>query len=211
VAFATFLPPWPAPTAAPLLAQAANALAELEHAEHELRRTGQSQLRLEQQSVWDWATRNLQAAADRLLSPAERVERTTEPWSTYVVLPIFAFTATGVALAADFRMPDTARVFGGVVLALAIGKPAAIILTVWAVTKAKIGLLPTDAAPLSFLGAAFLCGIADPFSLYLADQTFQASTYASVAKLGVLTGSAVAAALGTVMLTLSPAAATAAR
>ena len=180
-------------------------------AEHELRRAGQSHRRLEQEPVWDWATRNLLAAADRLLSPAERVERATEPWSTYVVLPIFAFTATGVALVADFRAHDAARVFGGVVLALAIGKPLGIILTVWAVAKARIALLPADAAPLAFLDAAFLCGIADPFSFYLADQTFQTGTYASVAKLGVLAGSGVAAALGTILLTLSPTPATAAQ
>jgi Na+:H+ antiporter, NhaA family len=211
VALAAFLPPWPAPTAAPLLAQAASALAELEHAEHELRRAGQSHRRLEQEPVWDWATRNLLAAADRLLSPAERVERAIEPWSTYVVLPIFAFTATGVALVADFRAPGTTRVFGGVVLALAIGKPLGIILTVWGVTRAKIALLPADAAPLSFLGAAFLCGIADPFSFYLADQTFQMGTYASAAKLGILAGSAGAAAVGSILLGLSATPATVAR
>jgi Na+:H+ antiporter, NhaA family len=204
LALAAFLPPWPVPTAAPLLAQAASALAELEHAEHELRRTGQTQRRLEQEPVWDWATRNLLAAADRLLSPAERVERATEPWSTYVVLPIFAFTATGVALVADFRAHDATRVFGGVMLALAVGKPIAIILTVWAAGKAKVAFLPADAAPLAFLGAAFLCGIADPFSFYLADQAFQTGTYASAAKLGVLAGSGVAAAFGAVLLALSP-------
>jgi len=204
LALAAFLPPWPAPTAAPLLAQAASALAELEHAEHELRRAGQTQRRLEQEPVWDWATRNLLAAADRLLSPAERVERATEPWSTYVVLPIFAFTAAGVALAADFRAHDTARVFVGVVLALAIGKPIGIILTIWAAAKTKIAVLPADAAPLAFLGAAFLCGIADPFSFYLADQAFQTGTYAAVAKLGVLAGSGVAAAFGAGLLALSP-------
>jgi NhaA family Na+:H+ antiporter len=178
-------------------------LAELEDAEHELRRTGQSQRRLEQEPVWDWATRNLLAAADRLLSPAERVERATEPWSTYVVLPIFAFTASGVALAGNFRAPDAARVFGGVALALAVGKPIGIILTTWVVAKTKIACSPADATPLAFVGAAFLCGIADPFSFYLADQAFQASAYASVAKLGILAGSGAAAALGAILLGLS--------
>jgi hypothetical protein len=56
-----------------------SSLAELEHAEHELKRTRESQRRLEQEPVWDWATRNLRAAADRLLSPAERIERAAEP------------------------------------------------------------------------------------------------------------------------------------
>ena len=211
IALAAFLPTRPAPTAAPLLAQAATALEELEHAEHELKRTGDSRRRLEQEPVWDWAARNLRAAADRLLSPAERVERATEPWSTYVVLPIFAFTAAGISLAADFGPHDAARVFTGVALALAIGKPIGIILTTWAAAKAKIAFLPTDAAPLAFLGAAFLCGIADPFSFYMADQAFQTSAYDSVAKVGVLAGSGLAAALGAIALALSPAAVTNAR
>lgn len=195
-----------APTPAPLLAQAATALAELEHAEHELTRTGASQQQhLEQEPVWDWAARNLRAAADRLLSPAERIERAVEPWSTYVVLPIFAFTAAGVALTADFRGPGTTRVFIGVVLALAVGKPIGIILTIWAAAKARIALLPADTVPMAFLGAVFLCGISDPFSFYLADQAFQASAYAPAAKLGILAGSAMAAAFGAIALALSPA------
>ena len=95
-------------------------------------------------------------------------------------------------------------------LALAIGKPIAIILTVWAAGKARIALPAADAAPLAFLGAAFLCGIADPFSFYLAEQAFQTGAYASVAKLGVLAGSGMAAAFGALLLALSPTPVTAA-
>jgi NhaA family Na+:H+ antiporter len=153
----------------------------------------------------------LRAAADRLLSPAERIERAVEPWSTYVVLPVFAFTATGVALTADFSVHDATSVFFGIALALAIGKPVGMILTTWVATKARIALLPADTVPMAFLGTAFLCGISDPFSFYLADQAFQTSAYASVAKLGVLTGSGIAAAFGVIALALSPAPSTAAR
>ena len=75
--------------------------------------------------------------ADRLVSPAERVERATEPWSTYVVLPVFAFTAAGVSFTVNLG-PHGAMVFFGVALALAIGKPIGIILTAWGAAKAKI-------------------------------------------------------------------------
>jgi hypothetical protein len=40
-------------------------------------------------------------------------------------------------LAGDFRAHDATRVFGGVVLALAVGKPIGIILTTWAVAKTE--------------------------------------------------------------------------
>jgi hypothetical protein len=42
--------------------------------------------------------------------------------------------------------------------------------------KANIALRPADVAPMAFLGAAFLCGIADPFSFYLADRSSALST-----------------------------------
>lgn len=210
IALAAFLPLRPAPRAIPLLAQAATALAELEHAEQELQRASDPRRRLEQEPVWDWASRNLSAAAERLLSPAEKVERAVEPWSTYFVLPVFAFTAAGVSLAADFGAPQAPAVFFGVALGLAVGKPIGIIALSWAATKARIAILPNDAGPLGFLGMALLCGIGDPFSLLMADQALGGGPYASVAKIGVLAGSVLAAVLGALTLSLSPVPVTAA-
>lgn len=210
IALAAFLPLRPAPRALPLLAQAATALAELEHAEQELKRASDPRRRLEQEPVWDWASRNLSAAAERLLSPAERVERAVEPWSTYFVLPVFAFTAAGVSLSADFGAPQAPAVFTGVALGLAIGKPIGIIALTWAATKARIATLPADAGALGFLGMALLCGIGDPYSLLMAEQAFAGSPYASIAKIGVLAGSALAALLGAAALSFSPVPVTAA-
>jgi Na+:H+ antiporter, NhaA family len=203
IAFAVLLPPRPVPRAGPLLAQAATALAELEHAEHELRRAGDERRRLEQEPAWDWASRNLSAAAERLLSPAERVEQGAAPWSTYVVLPMFAFTAAGVSVAADFTAPYASRVLIGTALGLALGKPLGMVLATWLSVRARIGLFPADAVPLAFLGATFLCGIGDPLSLLLAEHAFPSSAYEAVAKIGVLSGSALAAVLGALTLSLS--------
>jgi Na+:H+ antiporter, NhaA family len=205
IAFAALLPPRPAPKAGPLLAQAANALAELEHAEHELKSASDEQYRLEQQPVWDWASRNLSAAAERLLSPAERVEQAAAPWSTYVVLPLFAFTAAGVSVVADFDLPYASRVFIGTALGLALGKPLGMIAGTWLAARARIGVFPGDAAPLAFLGATLLCGIGDPLSFLMAEQAFSSTGYAAVAKIGVLSGSTLAVVLGMLTLTLSPA------
>ena len=204
IALAAFLPPRPVPSAGSLLAQAATALAELEHAERELKSAGDERRRLDQEPIWDWASRHLSAAADRLLSPAERVERAVAPWSTYVVLPLFAFTSAGVALAAGFGAPHAWRVFVGTALGLAIGKPAGMILAIRAAVKAKIAVLPPEVPALGFLGACLLCGIGDPFSFLLADQAFHAGPNAAVAKIGVLAGSALAALLGALALALTP-------
>ncbi|MGH8172410.1 MAG: Na+/H+ antiporter NhaA, partial [Rhodanobacteraceae bacterium] len=99
VILAAFLPTRPPPAAGPLLAQAATALAALEHREKDARERGVADRGVEQEAIWDWASRNLSAASARLLSPADRVERAIAPWGAFVVLPLFAFSATGIALA----------------------------------------------------------------------------------------------------------------
>lgn len=205
IALAAFLPRRPVPMAAPLLAQAATALAALEQAENELMDAGGEGNRLEEEPVWEWASRNLSAAAERLLSPAERVQRAVEPWSTYVVLPVFAFSAAGISLAANFGAPHASAVFAGVALGFALAKPLGIGFASWAAAKTRFAILPADAAPLAFLGASFLCGIGDPLSFLMADQAFENSSYARIAEIGVLAGSALAALIGALLLSLSPA------
>ncbi len=210
VVLAAFLPTRPIPSAAPLLAQAANALAELDQVDKLLARESGAR-RIEQEPIWDWASRNLSAAAARLLSPAERVERDLSGWSTYVVLPLFAFTAAGVPLMVDTRAPDALAVLSGVALALAIGKPIGIVGATWLASKLRLATGPADTSQMAFIGAACLCGIGDPLSILMAEQAFPGMDVAAVAKLGVLVGSAAAAVLGTLALILSPRPETAAK
>jgi NhaA family Na+:H+ antiporter len=51
-----------------------------------------------------------------------------------------------------------------------------------------------------FMGAACLCGVGDTMALLIADQAFPADAGAAVAKIGILIGSALAAAIGAVLL-----------
>jgi Na+:H+ antiporter, NhaA family len=200
VVLAAFVPTRPTPSVAPLLAQAATALAALEQAESE-NDNGQS---LEQEPIWEWASRNLSAASARLLSPAERIERAVAPWSAYLVLPLFAFSATGVHLDVDLTVPGAGEVLAGVVLGLVIGKPLGICLAALAAVKARIARLPEDATLRGFIGAACLCGIGDTVALLMADQAFPAGDDSAVAKIGVLIGSILAAALGAAVLAIRP-------
>jgi Na+:H+ antiporter, NhaA family len=199
-----FLPTRPAPSVAPLLAQAATALSALEHAESEARRSGLDAGSIAQEPIWDWASRNLSAASERLLSPADRVERAVAPWSTYVVLPLFAFSATGVSFDLDLSAPDAWRIFIGVVLGLVIGKPLGISLASLLAVKSRLALGPAGVTLRGFIGAACLCGVGDTVSLLLADQAFADDASAAFAKTGVLIGSVLAAALGATIIATDP-------
>jgi NhaA family Na+:H+ antiporter len=201
---AALLPTRPAPAAGPLLAQAATALAVLEHAESEARRSGSDLGSIAQEPVWDWASRNLSAASDRLLSPADRVERAVAPWSSYVILPLFAFSASGLSFDLDLSAPDAWPILLGVVLGLVVGKPLGILLASLLAVKSGLARGPTDVTLGNFIGAACLCGVGDTVSLLMADQAFPSGPEAALAKTGVLIGSLLAAALGAAIIAARP-------
>jgi NhaA family Na+:H+ antiporter len=204
VLLAAFLPTRPAPAAGPLLAQAATALAALEHVESEVKQAGNEKRRIEQEPIWDWASRNLSAATERLLSPADRAERAVAPWSAHLILPLFAFSATGVALDVDLSSSAARTVLWGVILGLVIGKPLGVSLASLLAIKARIAIAPDGITLRQFIGAACLCGIGDTVSLLLADQAFPQGSDAAVAKIGVLIGSVLAAVLGAAVIAVNP-------
>ncbi len=197
IALAAFLPTRPAPEAGPLLAQAATALAALEHAERTIEDG-------EENPVFEWASRNLSAASARLLSPADRVERAIAPWSSYVILPLFAFSATGVGLNVNLTTGDASRILTGVALGLVIGKPLGVCALAWITVKTGLARMPDAVTVSHFLGAACLCGIGYTMSLLMADQAFAAAgESAAVAKIAVLVGSTLAAGLGAAIMMLA--------
>jgi NhaA family Na+:H+ antiporter len=201
VVVALCLPTRPPPTPAPLLAQAATTLATLEHAEAEAQRGDGDEPRADRETVWDWAARNLSAASARMLSPADRVERAVAPWSAFVVLPLFALSATGVSIALDLASPDATPVFAGVLVGLVIGKPLGVLLASGLAVATRAAIAPEGVGLRHFVGAAFLCGVADTMSLLMTDRAFAADDpKADVAKVAVLIGSAVAGALGALVL-----------
>jgi NhaA family Na+:H+ antiporter len=199
---AALLPTRPTPAAGPLLAQAATALSALEYAENEIRLSNQPESSIEQEPAWDWASRNLSAASNRLMSPADRIERALSPWTAYLILPLFAFSATGITLHMDFSAPGSISVLAGVIAGLVIGKPLGICLASVFAVRLQIARMPDDVAVGQFIGAACLCGIGDTMALLLADQAFPDGSYSNVAKFSVLIGSFLAAALGSIVIAI---------
>jgi NhaA family Na+:H+ antiporter len=181
-----------------LLAQAANALEAIEIAQADKDAND-----ADRDTVLDWAGRNLSAASERLLSPADRIERAVAPWSTYLALPLFAFSASGVSFDADLAAPGAISIIIGVVLGLVIGKPLGIGLFSFVAVKTGLARAPKGVGILTFIGAICLCGIGDTVALLLADQAFPEGANAAIAKIAVLIGSVLAAALGAAIIAAS--------
>jgi NhaA family Na+:H+ antiporter len=198
VLLAICIPTRPAPSPAPLLAQAATALAELDHADREAQRAARES-RLENEPVWEWAARNLSATTERLLSPADRIARAVAPWSAFVILPLFAFSATGIRFSIDLSITDAHHVLAGTIAGLTIGKPLGILLASSVAIATGAAMRPEGVSTRQFVGAACLCGVGDTMALLMADHAFEPEL-AAVAKLGVIIGSIAAALVGLAVL-----------
>ena len=73
------------------------------------------------------ALQALDAIHERLESPADRTLRAIEPWSSFVVLPLFALANAGVALSSHVFAGREPLVLA-IALGLVVGKPAGFLL-----------------------------------------------------------------------------------
>ncbi|NDL60439.1 Na+/H+ antiporter NhaA [Phytoactinopolyspora sp. XMNu-373] len=136
------------------------------------------------------------------VSMAERLERALHPWSSYVVLPIFALANAGIDLRGGvLGEAVTSSVTVGVVAGLVLGKTLGVSLTAWIVVRLGWGRLPTGVSWLTMLGLAMVAGIGFTVSLFITGLAFgPGAAIADEAKVGVLAASVIAASLGALFL-----------
>ena len=129
-------------------------------------------------------------------SPAERLEHRLQPWSAGLVVPLFAFTAAGVALSADL-LGDvvTERVGLGILLGLVVGKLVGILGGAWLATRAGLAALPPGLGWSDLAAVAVLAGTGFTVSLLIAGLAFPADVR-PLATTSVLVASVVASLLG---------------
>ncbi len=138
------------------------------------------------------ASRGLQAA----VSPNARLLALYHPWTSYVVVPLFALANVGIALDGDFLAKAyTSPLTLGIVAAYVLGKPIGVTGTSLLVTRLSGGRLRPPVGWIATAGGGAIAGIGFTVSLLIAALAFRGIELRE-AKLGVLT-----AALGASVLT----------
>ena len=132
----------------------------------------------------------------RAVSVNERLQGVLHPWTSWVVVPLFALTNAGVDLRGGV-LGDALRspVTWGVVLGLVVGKTVGIALGALGAVRAGWGRLPQGVGPGQVVGGAALSGIGFTVSLLIAELAFGRSGLRDEATIGVL----LAAVLSTVV------------
>ncbi len=188
------------PTRAPanlaaLMAQAETVLsAEMRTAQKKVLRHGPSEPTL----------RALDAIHDRIESPADKLLRTVEPWSSYLVLPLFALANAGVMFSLDV-IEGHGRLMLAIATGLVVGKMLGILGGAALAVRLGIADKPEDYNWRQLAGAAALAGIGFTMSLYIAAKAFPQPADFAAAKIAVFIASFVAACVGTALLGVSAA------
>jgi NhaA family Na+:H+ antiporter len=190
VILAVFTPTRPPGNLRVLLTQAENILQD------EVRRYG-AKLLSHGPSVT--AMRAMDAIFDRVESPADKLLRTLEPWSSYFVLPIFALANAGVAMSREIIEGHRGLVMA-IVVGLAVGKPVGIGLASWLTVRLGLGEKPDEYSWRQLVGAGALAGIGFTMSLFIASQAFPVEEDFAAAKIAVFAASILAGVIGVAIL-----------
>jgi Na+/H+ antiporter NhaA len=141
--------------------------------------------------------RSARAGLESAVSPNERLQHLFHPWTSYVIVPLFALANAGIVIDGDFL----SRALGspitlGIIVAYILGKPLGIAGGAGLVTRLSRGRVRPPVGWTGVLGAGAAAGIGFTISLLIASLAFSGSELKE-AKLGVLI-----AAVGATLLSL---------
>ncbi len=130
------------------------------------------------------------------ISPNERLQHLFHPWTSLVIVPIFALANAGVEISGEVLARAVSSPLAlGIVFGLVGGKLIGIAGATWLVTRRFLGGFPLTLPWPPLVGAATVAGIGFTVSLLIADITFEGQDLEE-AKIGILAASTLAASLG---------------
>jgi Na+/H+ antiporter NhaA len=128
------------------------------------------------------------------ISPNDRMVEMFHPWSSFVIVPLFALANTGITLSVPFlRQAFGSVVTIGIIVGYLVGKPAGTVAGTWLVSRIGRIKPPTGWGGVTGVGTA--SGVGFTIALLIADKALTGEDLAD-AKLGILT-----AAVGASLLT----------
>jgi Na+/H+ antiporter NhaA len=146
-----------------------------------------------------------QSALAEAVSPNERLQLRIQPWSSYVIVPLFVLANAGVLLTGEtLRAAAASPITWGIVLGLVVGKPIGVTLGTWVALRTGLGRVPDTLRWGQLVGGAAMSGIGFTVALFVAGLAFDDPALQDEAKVGILTASLSAAVLGTLLLRRTP-------
>ncbi|HEX6471504.1 MAG TPA: Na+/H+ antiporter NhaA [Streptosporangiaceae bacterium] len=129
------------------------------------------------------------------ISPNERLQQLIHPWTSYVIVPLFALANAGIPISAGFLgRAYTSPITLGVMAGYVVGKPVGIVGLSWLVTWLSRGRLRPPVGWAAVAGGGAIAGIGFTVALLIATLAFTGRQL-DEAKVGVVSAALCAAAL----------------
>jgi Na+/H+ antiporter NhaA len=129
------------------------------------------------------------------VSPNARLLALYHPWTSYVIVPLFALANVGIAIDGDFlSRAYSSPITLGILFAYVLGKPVGVTGAAWLTTKLSGGRLRPPVGWAATAGGGAIAGIGFTVSLLIAALAFHGVELRE-AKLGVLSAALCASAL----------------
>lgn len=134
----------------------------------------------------------------------ERLVDRLLPWTSYVIIPIFALCNAGILLTGGaLRAAADSSVTWGVAVGLVVGKTVGVFGAALLAIRTGIARRPRGATNLHMIGIAMAAGIGFTVALFVTGLAFDEPAYTDQAKVGILMASFLAAVLSGVVLRIA--------
>jgi Na+/H+ antiporter NhaA len=138
--------------------------------------------------------RSARVGLEAAISPNERLERLYHPWTSYVIVPLFALANAGIAIDGGFlSRAFTSPITLGILIGYVVGKPIGVVGVSWLTTRLSRGRLRPPVGWAAVAASGAVAGIGFTVSLLIATLAFDGEQL-DEAKLGVLSAAFVASA-----------------
>ena len=137
------------------------------------------------------------------ISPNDRLQQIFHPWTSYVIVPLFALANAGITISGSFlARAYSSPVTLGILLGYLIGKPVGTVGAAWLVTRVTHGRVQPPIGWAAIAGAGAIAGIGFTVSLLIASLAFQGADLQE-AKLGILSAALCASAASWIVFRLT--------
>lgn len=139
---------------------------------------------------------NIKATRSKVETPLQKLEHALNPFVSFIVLPLFAFSNAGIALNVPFFEAFQNPIAIGITLGLILGKFLGIFGFSWILVKLKVAKLPKEINWPILAGMAIMGGIGFTMSIFISGLAFEEPSQIATSKMAILLSSGLAGLIG---------------
>jgi NhaA family Na+:H+ antiporter len=139
-------------------------------------------------------------AEDHVVSIIEWLENKLHPYSSFLIVPLFAFANTGVQISqSSITAAINSPIAWGIFFGLVLGKPVGIVIASWSAKRVGLGEYPEGANTMKIFATGSAAGIGFTVAIFIANLAFADRSSQELAIFSVIIASLVSGAISTIL------------